>query len=170
MDFLGMGWLEILVIAIVGLLVLGPERLPEYARKASRIVRQIRKITSGVTKEINKALEIDEWDDGNDIKKELREISKSLEEDAALLKRSLSGEATAIEETVNKGVEDVGKSLTKGSDDIMNSLTANTKGARNDITEVIEETQQNLGITNTSPNEMVEYKPPVLPEDNQASE
>jgi len=166
MEFLGMGWLEILVVAIVGLLVLGPDRLPEYARKAGRFIRQFRKITSGVTKEINKALELDEWDGGDGLKQELKDISKSLEEDAAQLRKSLSGEAASLEETVNKGVEDFGKSLTKGSADIMDSLSETTKSAGKDLSVRAEEDRQNLKTaTTTSPDAVVDYKPPPLPED-----
>ncbi|MEO8829658.1 twin-arginine translocase TatA/TatE family subunit [Lapillicoccus sp.] len=35
------GW-EVIVLAIVGILVLGPERLPEYAAKLADLVRQVR--------------------------------------------------------------------------------------------------------------------------------
>ncbi len=35
------GW-EVIVLAIVGILVLGPERLPEYASKLGELVRQVR--------------------------------------------------------------------------------------------------------------------------------
>ncbi len=33
---------EVIVLAVVGLLVLGPERLPEYAAKLATLVRQVR--------------------------------------------------------------------------------------------------------------------------------
>ncbi len=35
MDFLGMGWLEILIVALVALIVLGPDRLPMPVKPAS---------------------------------------------------------------------------------------------------------------------------------------
>ena len=33
---------ELLVIGVVGIIVFGPDRLPEYARQAGRMVRQLR--------------------------------------------------------------------------------------------------------------------------------
>ncbi|MDQ6715341.1 MAG: Sec-independent protein translocase protein TatB [Actinomycetota bacterium] len=35
------GW-ELMVLVVVGIVVLGPERLPEYAAKLARLVRQVR--------------------------------------------------------------------------------------------------------------------------------
>jgi sec-independent protein translocase protein TatB len=35
------GW-EVIILVLVGILVLGPERLPEYAGKLARTVRQVR--------------------------------------------------------------------------------------------------------------------------------
>jgi len=42
---LDLGFLEILVILVVTLLVVGPEKLPEYARKFGKMVRDLRKMT-----------------------------------------------------------------------------------------------------------------------------
>ncbi len=35
------GW-ELMLLVVVGIVVLGPERLPEYAAKLARLVRQVR--------------------------------------------------------------------------------------------------------------------------------
>ncbi len=39
---LGIGFPEFMVIGIVALLVFGPDRLPDFARQAGRMVRQVR--------------------------------------------------------------------------------------------------------------------------------
>ena len=39
---MGVGFAEFLVIGVVALLVFGPDRLPEFARQAGRMVRQVR--------------------------------------------------------------------------------------------------------------------------------
>ena len=39
------GW-ELIVLVIVGILVLGPERLPEYAGKLAGMVRQVRNLAT----------------------------------------------------------------------------------------------------------------------------
>lgn len=40
----GMGWPEILVIAIVATFVFGPDRLPDLARQAGRFLRTVKKM------------------------------------------------------------------------------------------------------------------------------
>jgi sec-independent protein translocase protein TatB len=42
---LGIGLPEFLVIAVVGMLVFGPDRLPEFARQAGSMVRQLRNLS-----------------------------------------------------------------------------------------------------------------------------
>jgi len=159
MEFLGMGMMEIVMIALVALIVLGPDRLPAYARKASRFIRQLRKITSGITQEVNRALELEDYD-GEGIKKELKEISKSLEEDAAMLRKSLSDDTASLEKAVNKGVQEVNEGLTKGSAEISHSLKKSAKSAEKNLAEGIAEAKQNLGVESSAPEAMVEYKPP----------
>jgi len=54
------GFLEIIMVAIIGLLVLGPERLPVAARTVGRWVGKARRMASQFTKEIDRQLEIEE--------------------------------------------------------------------------------------------------------------
>ena len=42
---LGIGLPEFFVIAVVGMIVFGPDRLPEFARQAGRMVRQLRALS-----------------------------------------------------------------------------------------------------------------------------
>ena len=39
---MGIGFAEFMVIGVVALLVFGPDRLPDFARQAGRMVRQVR--------------------------------------------------------------------------------------------------------------------------------
>jgi Tat protein translocase TatB subunit len=47
---------EILVILVVALLVLGPERLPEAARTAGRVLAEVRRMSSGFQAELRDAI------------------------------------------------------------------------------------------------------------------
>lgn len=49
------GW-EVLIIFLVALLVLGPERLPDAAKQAGRVFREFRRISSGFQRELNEAM------------------------------------------------------------------------------------------------------------------
>ena len=48
---------EILVILLVGLLVLGPQRLPAVGRQVGRIVTEIRRVSSGFQEEFRAVLD-----------------------------------------------------------------------------------------------------------------
>jgi sec-independent protein translocase protein TatB len=53
MDFFGIGPLNLLLILGVLLIVFGPERLPEMAAKAGKLVRDLRSYASDVTGEFS---------------------------------------------------------------------------------------------------------------------
>ena len=52
-----LGGAEILVILVVALLVLGPERLPEAARQVGRVMSELRRMSSGFQAEIRDAMQ-----------------------------------------------------------------------------------------------------------------
>ena len=49
----GMGWFEIMIIMVITLVVLGPEKLPKMARTAGKVVRQLRRATSDLKQAID---------------------------------------------------------------------------------------------------------------------
>ena len=53
---------EILVILLLALLVLGPDKLPEYARKAGRYMNEFRRLTSGFQEEFRSAMDLSDKD------------------------------------------------------------------------------------------------------------
>lgn len=54
------GFLEILVIAVVALLVVGPERLPSLARKAGHLIGKARAFVNTTKADIEKELQAEE--------------------------------------------------------------------------------------------------------------
>ena len=48
---------EILVILLVGLLVLGPQRLPVVGRQVGRVISEIRRVSNGFQEEFRTALD-----------------------------------------------------------------------------------------------------------------
>ena len=51
---IGMG--ELLVILIIALVILGPDKFPEYARKLGEALRQFKKYSSEATKDIRESI------------------------------------------------------------------------------------------------------------------
>ena len=52
----GIGLPELLVIIVVAVIVFGPDRLPEFARQAGRLVRQVRQFTNSARDDIRNEL------------------------------------------------------------------------------------------------------------------
>jgi sec-independent protein translocase protein TatB len=52
----GIGLPELMVIVVVAIVVFGPDRLPDFARQAGRMVRQVRKFTDSARDEIREEL------------------------------------------------------------------------------------------------------------------
>jgi sec-independent protein translocase protein TatB len=50
------GPFELVVLAIVGLIVLGPDRLPGLARDAARMIRQLREMATGARQQLREEL------------------------------------------------------------------------------------------------------------------
>ena len=57
MNLLGMGPGELIMIAMIGLVIFGPGKLPEIAQQIGRVVRDIRRSTADVTREFHEAME-----------------------------------------------------------------------------------------------------------------
>ncbi len=59
------GW-ELVLLLVIGIVVLGPERLPEYAAKLGRLVRQLRDVANGARSqlrdEMGPAFDDVDWD------------------------------------------------------------------------------------------------------------
>jgi len=67
------GFLELVIVGIIALLVLGPERLPVAARTVGKWVGRARRLTSQFTKEIDRQIELDE------LRAELKKQGESLD-------------------------------------------------------------------------------------------
>ncbi len=56
----GIGWQELIIIAIVALLIVGPKKLPDLAKTLGKGFRDFKNATEGVTEDLKDALKEDE--------------------------------------------------------------------------------------------------------------
>jgi len=54
--FGNLGWEEILVLAVLGLIIFGPDRLPKAAADAARLMRQLRAMARGAANDLRAEL------------------------------------------------------------------------------------------------------------------
>ena len=122
---LGIGWEQLLIILLVGSLLVGPEKLPSYARKTAKFLRRIRKITSSVTSELSKSIGLDDEDSGvSNVKKDISDIRKSLEKDIVDLKNTFTEQSKSISQSIEdstKGTLDTLKQNAKDISDTFNN-------------------------------------------------
>ena len=59
----GIGTGEILLILVIAVLVVGPEKMVEFSRQAGRLLAQFRQQTEGMTRDFREALALDEIQD-----------------------------------------------------------------------------------------------------------
>src|SRR6201990_2460291 len=88
--FANVGWGEMLVLVIAGLVILGPERLPGAIRWTSNALRQARDYLSGVTSQLREDLG-PEFDDLRGPLSELQKL-RGMTPRAALTKHLLDGD------------------------------------------------------------------------------
>lgn len=89
-----MGGYELLLIALIGIIVLGPEKMPKAIRSVYRFIRGVRQFADNVTSELDEELRI----------KELHNNLKQAEQQGF---KNLSPEVQASVEELQKAAESV---------------------------------------------------------------
>jgi sec-independent protein translocase protein TatB len=130
-------WFKFLILLIVGLVVVGPEKLPSYARKAAKVIRNFEKVTKVITGQISEALDMD--DDGSGkgprFKQDLMAVKRTLEADVAELKSALESQAKAITETVEAGTRETTASFEQQAKEISETVNAEVTGLNTSLQE-----------------------------------
>jgi sec-independent protein translocase protein TatB len=84
------GFTEIVVIAVVALVVLGPERLPKTARTLGHLFGRLQRYVADVKADINREIELDE----------LRKLQQQVRTAAKDIETSMAAAATDVESGV----------------------------------------------------------------------
>ena len=101
--FANVGWGEMLLLVIAGLVILGPERLPGAIRWTSNALRQARDYISGATSQLRDDL----GPEFDDLRQPLSELNKlrGMTPRAALTKHLLDGDDSLFTGNFDKPVD-----------------------------------------------------------------
>ena len=97
---------EIVTVALVILIVFGPQRLPEMAQKAGQLVRKSRLIISDLRREFE-----GEWSEVSEPLKEVRREVDGIKEEMGSSLRSLSDDVNKAKEEIETQLAETKKKL-----------------------------------------------------------
>ena len=89
------GFSELLVIGVVALIVIGPQKLPRVARTVGHLAGRLRRYVDDVKSDINREIELDE----------LRKMRDSMQKAASDMQSSFDSELSKTADDLNKAVE-----------------------------------------------------------------
>ena len=89
------GFSELLVIGVVALVVIGPEKLPRMARTVGHLAGRLQRYVADVKADINREIEVEE----------LRKMRDSMQQAASNFESSVQSEVNKTETDLNKSVE-----------------------------------------------------------------
>lgn len=99
------GFSEMLVIAIVALIVIGPERLPGVARTVGALLGRVRRYAADVKAEVNRELQLED----------VRRMQQQLAEQAKALEQKVYEETASAQHAIEAGVADAKDTATSTS-------------------------------------------------------
>ena len=97
MNFLGMGPMELAVIAIVGLMIFGPGKLPEVAGQVGKAVRDFKRMTADLSSEFEKTAGLDEIK--KTVQKEMAGIQSEVNSVTSGVKKDLTSTTSAVKKS-----------------------------------------------------------------------
>lgn len=90
-----LGFSELMVIALVALIVIGPERLPRVARTMGHLAGRLQRYVADVKADINREVELDE----------LKKMRDSMQSAASEMQSSFDAEVRKTESALNAAAE-----------------------------------------------------------------
>jgi sec-independent protein translocase protein TatB len=101
------GFSELMVIGLVALVVIGPERLPRVARTVGHLVGRLQRYVADVKADINREMEFDE----------LRKMRDSIQQAGTEIETSVGAELSKAETDLNQSVAAVVSDPKAGAQD-----------------------------------------------------
>ena len=124
MNIFGLGIWELLLIFIVILLVIGPERLPTVAKQMGRYYRTFKRVTTNFTEEFKQAVD---WDEDEELKNTTEGVKKEIQDLGKVLSSEVEEVKSAVKEATQDTVDSISGTVKKTGD----ALSAQGKAAKN---------------------------------------
>ena len=170
------GFSELVLLMLVGLVVLGPKRLPVAIRTVMGWVKTIRGLAANVQNELKQELKLQELQDSikkaeqlnlKQLSPDLSKTVEELKEQAQKMRAELEEKAAAAGTTVEEQIKEI-KSAAENPADSAEKLevnsqeaektvkTASTEHTENETAEVLESEKTEVDLTALEPREQAE--------------
>jgi sec-independent protein translocase protein TatB len=88
------GFSELVVIGLVALIVIGPERLPRVARTVGHLLGRLQRYVNTVKSDINREMQLDE----------LKKLQQQVAEQARSVEQSVNEQMHSVESSLNDSI------------------------------------------------------------------
>ena len=95
------GFSELIVIGIVALVVIGPERLPKVARTAGHLLGRMQRYVNDVKSDISREMQLDE----------LKKLQADMQDSARSFQQSISSELQSVQQLADQTTQSVSPSI-----------------------------------------------------------
>lgn len=116
-----MAFSEMLIIAVIALIVIGPEKLPKVAKTIGHLLGKAQRYVGDVKSEINREMEIDEL---RKLQAEMQTAARKVESDVQTGLRDTEKDLTSSVKSIEEGIAEL--------EDSNKPATATTKPAQPD--------------------------------------
>lgn len=96
------GFSELLVIGIVALIVIGPQKLPRVARTAGHLLGRLQRYVADVKADINREIELEE----------LRKMRDSMQQAAGEMQKAASDMQSAVDSELTRTADELNRAAT----------------------------------------------------------
>ncbi|HEY5763427.1 MAG TPA: Sec-independent protein translocase protein TatB [Rhodocyclaceae bacterium] len=98
------GFSELMILAVVALVVIGPERLPKVARTVGHLMGRFQRYVSDVKSDIDRELRLDE----------MKKLREEVERQARGIETQVSSQMSAVQKDIEKPVADIAQLTADG--------------------------------------------------------
>lgn len=88
------GFTELMLIALVGLIVIGPERMPKVARTVGHLLGRLQRYVSDVKSDINREMQLEE----------LKKLQTQVVDQARDMERQVNDQMNTVETQLNQSI------------------------------------------------------------------
>ena len=116
------GFSELMVIAVVALIVIGPEKLPKVARTVGHLFGRMQRYVNDVKSDISREMALDD----------LRKLQSSMQETARSIEQSVTEDVRSVERSMAEEVRSAEQSMAEEKRSVgseMNKITADAPAA-----------------------------------------